>query len=403
MAEDSNSDAPPSTEEQVRAVLDPEGLFASTAQVFEQLGGQYAALANKHSTLLAEAARAFDLLSPRGWGVVNFPTPALKDACDLFERGEPDAADVLLADLFDEPWRAQRAVERVRVLGAADHELRALSAHRHRLLLKAAQHHRAGAYEASVPIVLAQIEGITADVAENRPFFSRRPGRAADVIDPTRLAGIAAGLAAVRLVYTSTVDQTQATGALSRHGVLHGRELAYDTKVTSAKAWSLLDVVVEWAMPLANEIAQDRRRADRARHAGSDDLDERGRRLDIREFPETRHVLYLLLNNQLSHHRAHHRFHGEPSCGRWQSADYVRRGLPAAHGVQSRTSANGQSWWAWRRTASGWVLGVALVSPAPEKYTEYRYAGRDEPLDGPGDGSAVWGAPGDTPPDWQGA
>jgi hypothetical protein len=76
--------------------------------------------------------------------------------------------------------------------------------------------------------------------------------------------------------------------------VLHGREVAYDTRVNSAKTWSVMDAMVEWALPKAREVVQARRVERQAKNAGSQELDERGRRMDDREFRETREALRLL-------------------------------------------------------------------------------------------------------------
>lgn len=41
------------------------------------------------------------------------------------------------------------------------------------------------------------------------------------------------------------VETTSATGELLRHGILHGRELAYDTHVNSTKAWAALFAIID--------------------------------------------------------------------------------------------------------------------------------------------------------------
>ena len=395
---------PPSdTESQVRAIM-ALGLPPATVEalsVFAPLGGPFAAIAearDRYESLVADAAANHDLLSQRGWGVVNLPMSEQAEARKLIAAGDDGAADSLLADLWDDERRTGRVVARVGSLGAADPATRAISLQRRRLLMKAHEHHHSGAFEASVPIVLAQVEGITADVTEGSMFFSKG-SKAADVEDLSRLVSISAGLPAVRLAYIADVPTTQAKGSLSRHGILHGRELAYDTRVVSAKVWSLLDAVVEWAMPRAATIAQmqvDQRRADRA---GSDAVNGRGQRLDDREFLQTREALRWVSGVQVGQHRNHGRFHPSVVDGWLSAGDFLKRGLPESHGVQSHVSGDGQQWWAWRKTISGWVLGMALRAD-DGKLFEYFYAGPAAPTASPTDASDTWGEVWGTPPDW---
>jgi len=150
-------------------------------------------------------------------------------------------------------------------------------------------------------MLLAHVEGITADVAANRMFFSTSPRREANVTDATRLVSIPAALPALRMPYVTSLQKTQAAGSVSRHGILHGRELAYDTKAISAKCWSLLDAVCEWAMPLARDIAEQAAAERRAARAGSREVNARGQRLDDREFTETRETLRWVSTCQLGH------------------------------------------------------------------------------------------------------
>ena len=365
------------------------------------LGGPFAEIAelhDKHGRLVIDAAANLDALGRRGWGVTSLPVPDLTRARTLLEEGHPDQADELLADLWSDDRRTGRVVARVGVLGAQDPELRELSQHRRRLLARARSHHHAGAYEASVPLVLAQVEGITADVTEGKLFFAKS-GKAADLEDLSQFVSLTAGLPSVRQVYVADVKTTQAAGALSRHGILHGRELAFDTKAVSAKVWSLLADVVEWATPLAAVIAQTRVDERRAARAGSNEVNALGQRLDDREFFQTRETLRWLSVVQMGQHRNTGRFRPDLTTGwRLTNADFTRRGLPEDHRVESRVTRYGQQWWAWRTTVSGWVLGFGLEAD-DGRFVERMYAGSVPPPEGP-DGSGVWAPAWETPADW---
>lgn len=105
---------------------------------------------------------------------------------------------------------------------------------RMRLAQLAADDHAAGRYHASVPVVLALIDGLVSEVNENqRGFF------AADV-DLRAWDSIAAhdkGLNAIARIFQKTQRKTT-TEPISvpyRHGILHGRDLGYDNQLVATK------------------------------------------------------------------------------------------------------------------------------------------------------------------------
>lgn len=147
--------------------MPPESIEAF--RLLARHGGPFAEvndLLDRHERLIADAASNMDALGQRGWGLASLPVAEQTRARALLDADQPDQADALLADLWDDDRRTGRVVARVSTLGAADPAFRELSLHRRRLLVKARQHHHAGAYEASVPIVLAQVEGITVDATD---------------------------------------------------------------------------------------------------------------------------------------------------------------------------------------------------------------------------------------------
>ena len=84
---------------------------------------------------------------------------------------------------------------------------------------------------------------------------------------------------------------------------MHGRELGYDTRLNSTKAFAALFCLLEWAQPIARaqqELAKQQRLE---RYAGSDELDREGRRLDRREFDETKRALHRVATGQMGWYR----------------------------------------------------------------------------------------------------
>ncbi|MFB2580479.1 hypothetical protein ACEXQD_04445 [Herbiconiux sp. P15] len=266
----------------------PDWMKAVHSEVDEQWGalvGHSAAM----DTLMSQIEQALIELVPRGWAVFNMPSETVNSAVALSRAGRGSDADDLLAPAWRAgTYRTKRVCDRVWSMGGADADYHADFVGRTRLLRLAREHHNRGDYAASILIVHSQIEGIATDVTANKKFFSARKSTQANVVNPRQLVSIKASLAALRSPYIVGVERTQSDGSISRHGAAHGRELAYDTETVSAKSWSLLDAVVEWAMPLARAEAERRLVKRQAEMAGADAVDEHGRRLDDREFRETR-------------------------------------------------------------------------------------------------------------------
>ena len=100
------------------------------------------------------------------------------------------------------------------------------------------------------------------------------------------------------------------------------------------------------------------------RYAGSQDLDDTGRRLDRREFAATISALYRIANCQWGWYR-----HDE--CYRDDmlkilNNDFTREGLPQESGITMHVDRDKQSWYAWRRTITGWCFAIGACSPPPE-------------------------------------
>ncbi len=343
---------------------------------------------------------AVRMLVPRGWAVMNMQTEAVAEAVRLADAARGDEADNLLAGQWEGvgAWRLKRVCDRVRAMGGADDELSIWFHQRARLLGLAKDHHVAARYDASIPQLQMQLEGIALDVTTGEKFFTKG-SRRADLVDPTQLVSIEAGLAALQALYGQNIVRTQIEGSHSRHGVAHGRELAYDTRVNSAKVWSVMDAFVEWAMPKARELVAARRAERPAQNAGSEETDDEGRRVDDRQFAETRDMLRVLQTSAMGWYRQRGAFRDDLIGGVYRPDDFTKRGLPAEHGMQSRVSRNGQEVMYWRATVSGWVLGLAVTADGGT-FGEHLYGGSQPPVGLPSEGWEGWGDIFGLPPDW---
>lgn len=405
--------------DQIRLAVDPRGehellanLVNVSAESTDWLSILSKSIGDKHSQLLGMSAEyrrllesmeeALELLVPRGWDPFSMDTKAVEEAISLLRNGREEEADTLLAGQWDGEgsWRTKRVCTRVSVLGAGERQgdYHGIFKGRARLLGKAREHHEAGSYEASVPLIHAQMEGIVMDVAGGRKFYTKGTHKA-DLVDPNQLVSIEACLAALQTVYGQNVPATQSAGSLSRHGVAHGRELAYDTRVNSAKNWSVLDALVAWARPMAALEAQRLREDKESANAGRMGANELGRRIDDREFRQTKNMLRKLQTSAAGWHRQNGKFRNDLVGGVYAAKDFTKAGLPEDHGMRMEISSDGQYSWFWRETVSGWFLAAA-VGIQERGFGEWLYSGPRPPNGSPVNDKEAWGEVFDTPADW---
>lgn len=148
----------------------------------------------------------------------------------------------------------------------------------------------------------------------------------------------------------------------------------------------------------AQRVAELANEARLEQYAGEDGVDEEGRRLDRREFDRTCSALRWL-------HVCH--------MGWWRREDrYVdgllaaisspddRRGLEPSAGFHEVVASDGTSWYAWRRTVSGWVFAIGASGVPPDQWL---YDGPTPPRGPPGEDSAWGESPFGTTegPNWQ--
>jgi hypothetical protein len=127
--------------------------------------------------------------------------------------------------------------------------------------------------------------------------------------------------------------------------------------------------------------------ADRlVRYAGVDGVDDEGCRLDRREFDETTTTLLRLATCHMGWYDRQSRYKSD--LFELLEQDFVRRGLPEDHGIEQRISKNGKTWFAWRRTVTGWVFAIGASDVPPN---QWQYDGPEPPTGFPGEDPA-WGA-----------
>lgn len=116
------------------------------------------------------------------------------------------------------------------------------------------------------------------------------------------------------------------------------------------------------------------------RYAGSDEVDERGRLRDRREFRETISALRWLHTCQMGWYRRDPVGYKPDLIERFQD-DFTRHGLPIPSGIRLVVSKDGRTWYAWRRTIGGHYFAIGAASPPPD---EWLYDGTAPPQGFPG-------------------
>ncbi len=313
----------------------------------------------KSKALISDQVTALQVLAPIGWAPTMYaPATAYQRAREIIESDGPiaDAEQELLTG-----WNTGRTLYfqlvRVKTIGAGHDRLGPIANSRWNLVGRALAHHRAEAFEASVPIVLAQIDGIVRDLCGgNVSFFEDSTKSAHHFHDDSSLIGLPQGFEPLRKLFSAHSKTTGATGAISRHGILHGRELGYDTLINSTKAFVLLIAILDWAQPKAQKMVEEQQRERERKYAGSMELDESGRRKDRRGFPEAKQDLGNVDLLQTCYMREHGRYTDDPAkllgtTGSWWSFD-----LEATH---LATSSDSKGYWVWRSTPTGYCFGSA--------------------------------------------
>ncbi len=185
------------------------------------------------------------VLAQHGWYVQPRMTPRQhRELCAALTAGRADEVEKALIEHFDGE------------LDAIEAELCKHSPTRERLLRSAFAAHRRGDFATSIPLMLAQADGLCRDYTGGH-LFSRRE----------RLeAWIKAGKPSLLMCFAALVERTPVNAAekdragkvalFNRHAIMHGESVDYDTAGNGARAVSLL-VYVDWVL---GEISHLRRR-----------------------------------------------------------------------------------------------------------------------------------------------
>ena len=115
--------------------------------------------------------------------------------------------------------------------------------------------------------------------------------------------------------------------------------------------------------------------------ASASGTDADGRRLDQREFSETKEALQSLASAQMGWYRNRgERYRSD--LAEILDSQFEQIGLPEPRGVAITVSADGQAWYASRRTITGWCFATGSAARPPDQWL---YDGPEPPAGFPGE------------------
>jgi len=183
--------------------------------------------------------KALLVLGEHGWFFdLNMPVSNLWELEEALTEGDIQDADRVLINYFDKR------------IDAIENAIVEKFPMRQKIISAAFTAHRRGEYELSIPVLLAQTDGICKDVAKEHLFLKQnRKPRTAIYVEKTAAnaftAALLSPLAETLPIGASENERHAEFDELNRHLVLHGESLDYGNKTNSLKAISLLNYVVQ--------------------------------------------------------------------------------------------------------------------------------------------------------------
>jgi len=173
--------------------------------------------------------------SERGWAAYeSMKFEIMENAVSLAKDGRIDEGEKVLVDYYDQNLKRKINF----ISGVSEFRLRM------RLIDLAMVDYFENRFHSTIPILLMMIDGVVNDVTKDLGLF-------AEDVDVSAWDSIAAhdsGLGQLSRLLGKTRKKTnnESIDIPYRHGIMHGKELSYDNKLTAVKTWALLFVVRDW-------------------------------------------------------------------------------------------------------------------------------------------------------------
>jgi hypothetical protein len=185
--------------------------------------------------------RALLLLAEHGWYLdLDMPMPEIWELEEALAKGEVNEAEEALCEYLE-----KRIPE-------IEKSISEKFPHRAHLIRAAFGAHRREEYILSIPVLLAQTDGICKDVMDQYLFRSRdKKPRTAKYVErwaaDSFRAALLSPLTQTLPISASKGERVEGSDALNRHTVMHGEDLGYGSKKNGLKAISLLNYVAHVA------------------------------------------------------------------------------------------------------------------------------------------------------------
>lgn len=197
----------------------------------------------KQAEILKVPDRFNERFASLGWIAYELMNmEVMQEAINIYDSEGKDAAEQYLAESYD----ADCLEWGIRWFNG-NKEFR----RRMRLAELAREDYLAGRYHACVPLLLSMLDGLVNDVSKHVGFFAE----STDVTAWDCIAAHESGLQALASLMTKGRNKTNEDPISFpfRHGILHGRELAFDNKLVAAKVWAALFAARDWAVAVADD------------------------------------------------------------------------------------------------------------------------------------------------------
>lgn len=182
--------------------------------------------------------------SERGWIIYeNLNYEIAKEALALADAGRMEEAEDILVEYF--------SVKNITFwLKQMRNSVKAFNS-RHQLAKLALRDYEEGRYHASIPVVLALLDGLVNELNGNKGFFANKTELEAwDSISAHKKGLVALGKIFKKGRYQT---QTEEIRIPYRNGIMHGMDLGYANKIVAAKTWAILFAVQEWCIKAEND------------------------------------------------------------------------------------------------------------------------------------------------------
>jgi len=211
---------------------------AAQGSIFRDLSETFEPLQRTLRELPPRTQEALLLLGAHGWYLdLEMPMPGLWVLRDALAEGNVTEAESVLCEHYE--CR----------LDGIEKSIVSRSPHRAHLIKAAFGAHRREEYGLSIPLLLAQVDGICKELTNEFLFMSRdkKPCVANYVEEMAAncfLAALLSPLAETLPISASRSDLMADAETLNRHAILHGQSLHYGNKTNGLKAISLINYVV---------------------------------------------------------------------------------------------------------------------------------------------------------------